>query len=115
MALARPGVKVIGLVGDGSSLYAIQALWSAAQLKLPIAFLILNNGRYAALQDFAPVFGFQPDEAVPGTALPDIDFVALARAQGCSAQRVKDAASLAGVLREALAAAGPVLVDIAVA
>jgi benzoylformate decarboxylase len=115
VALARPGVKVIGLVGDGSSLYAIQALWSAAQLKLPIAFLILNNGRYAALQDFAPVFGFRPDEAVPGTALPDIDFVALARAQGCGAQRVKDAASLAGVLREALASAGPMLVDIAVA
>ena len=115
VALGRPGAKVIGLIGDGSSLYAIQALWSAAQLKLPIAFLILNNGRYAALQDFAPVFGFRPDEAVPGTALPDIDFVALARAQGCSAQRVNDAASLAQMLPEALASAGPMLLDIAVA
>jgi benzoylformate decarboxylase len=115
VALGRPGTKVIGLVGDGSSLYAIQALWSAAQLKLPITFLILNNGRYAALQDFAPVFGFGPDEAVPGTALPDIDFVALAEAQGCAAQRVKDAASLVDVLRAALASERPMLVDIAVA
>ena len=39
-------------------MYSIQALWSAAQLELPIAFIILNNRRYAALQDFAPVFGF---------------------------------------------------------
>lgn len=115
VALARPGARVIALIGDGSSLYAIQALWSAAQLKLPIAFLILNNGRYAALQDFAPVFGFRPGEAVPGTLLPDIDFVALARAQGVVAQRVKDAASLDAALREALASPVPVLVDIEVA
>jgi benzoylformate decarboxylase len=115
VALGRPGTKVICLIGDGSSLYAVQALWSAAQLKLPISFLILNNGRYAALQDFAPVFGFGPDEAVPGTSLPGIDFMALAQALGCTARRVKDAASLAGVLREALASTGPMLVDIPVA
>jgi benzoylformate decarboxylase len=115
VALARPDAKVIALVGDGSSLYAIQALWSAAQLRLPITFLILNNGRYAALQDFAPVFGFQPGEVVPGTALPDIDFVGLAHAQGCAAQRVKDAANLGRVLREALASPVPMLVDIEVA
>ncbi|MEX3630129.1 MAG: benzoylformate decarboxylase [Burkholderia sp.] len=78
IALVTPGRRVIALVGDGSSLYAIQALWSAAQRRLPIAFLILANGRYAALQEFAPVFGFAPGEAVQGTALPGLDFVALA-------------------------------------
>jgi benzoylformate decarboxylase len=115
IALARPERQVIALVGDGSSLYAIQALWSAAQLRLPIAFLILNNGRYAALQEFAPVFGFARDEPVPGTTLPDIDFVGLARAQGCEAQRVKDAATLDEALRAALAASRPTLLDIVVA
>ena len=54
VALARPGARVIGLIGDGSAMYSIQALWSAAQLKLPITFVILNNRRYAALQEFAP-------------------------------------------------------------
>ena len=58
VALAKPGTRVIGLIGDGSSMYSIQALWSAAQLKLPMTFVILNNRRYAALQEFAPVFGF---------------------------------------------------------
>lgn len=48
VALARPDQKVIALIGDGSSLYSIQALWSAAQLKLPITFIILKNGRYAS-------------------------------------------------------------------
>ena len=71
---------MIGLIGDGSSMYSIQALWSAAQLKLPITFVILNNRRYAALQEFAPVFGFCPSDAVQGTDLPDIDFLSLARA-----------------------------------
>jgi benzoylformate decarboxylase len=115
VALARPGTRVIGLIGDGSSLYSIQALWSAAQLRLPITFVVLNNGRYAALQDFAPQFGFGPADAVPGTELPDIDFVQLARAQGCAGVRVDTAGSLAGVLREALASPVPTLVDVKVA
>ncbi len=58
VALAKPGTRVIGLIGDGSSMYSIQAIYSAVQMKLPITFVILNNSRYAALQDFAPEFGF---------------------------------------------------------
>ena len=56
VALGKPGTRVIGVIGDGSSLYSIQAVWSAAQLSLPITFVILNNGRYAALAGFC--FGF---------------------------------------------------------
>ncbi|MFZ2388374.1 MAG: benzoylformate decarboxylase, partial [Polaromonas sp.] len=78
VALARPDKKVIGLLGDGSSMYSIQALWSAAQLKLPITFIILKNRRYAALQEFAPTFGFKPGDALQGTDLPELDFLALA-------------------------------------
>jgi benzoylformate decarboxylase len=85
IALAKPQAKVIGLIGDGSAMYSIQALWSAAQLKLPITFVILKNRRYAALQDFAPVFGYAPGAAVEGTELPDIDFVSLARGQAARA------------------------------
>ncbi|CAN5267269.1 benzoylformate decarboxylase [soil metagenome] len=107
--------KVIGVIGDGSSMYAIQALWSAAQLNLPITFVILKNGRYAALQDFAPVFGFKPGETLQGTDLPGMDFVALARGQGCEAVTVRDAGQLTAVLRDALAATRPTLVEVEVA
>jgi benzoylformate decarboxylase len=115
VALAKPKAKVIALIGDGSSMYSIQALWSAAQLKLPITFIIVNNGRYAALQDFAPAFGFAANDAVQGTDLPDIDFVALAKGQGCAAVRVPDAASLRATLAQALRSPVPILVDVPVA
>jgi benzoylformate decarboxylase len=115
VALARPGEKVIALIGDGSSLYSIQALWSAAQLRLPITFLILNNRSYAALNMFAPAFGFAPGAELPGTALPGLDFVGLAQAQGCVGLRATDAASLQALLPQALAATVPTLLDIEIA
>ena len=115
VALAKPDKKVIALLGDGSSMYSIQALWSAAQLKLPITFIILKNRRYAALQEFAPTFGFKPGETLQGTALPELDFLALARGQGCDAVNVHDAAQLASVLQDALQSTRPILVEVDVA
>ena len=115
IALAKPGAKVIALIGDGSAMYSIQALWSAAQWRLPIAFVVLKNRRYAALQEFAPEFGFRPDERLPGTELPDIDFVALARGQGCRASSVSRADELCEALRDALQASVPTLVEVDVA
>lgn len=115
VALAKPGTRVIGLIGDGSSMYSIQAIYSAVQMKLPITFVILNNSRYAALQDFAPEFGFGPADPVQGTDLPGLDFVALAAGMGCQGTRVTDAERLHGVLRDALASCGPMLVEVVVA
>jgi benzoylformate decarboxylase len=111
IALGKPGKKVIALIGDGSAMYSIQALWSAAQLKLPITFIIVNNGRYAALHHFSRRFGL---EHPVGTDLPGIDFVQLARAQGCEGVRVSRAAELAGVLQKALDATAPTLVEVIV-
>jgi benzoylformate decarboxylase len=115
IALAKPASKVIALMGDGSSMYAIQALWSAAQLKLPIVFVIVKNRRYAALQDFAPVFGFADNEHVQGTELPDIDFVLLAKGQGCDGVRVAHAADLRDTLLKAMQSDIPILVEVDVA
>jgi benzoylformate decarboxylase len=112
VALGRPGAKVIAVIGDGSAMYSIQALWSAARLKLPITFIIVNNGRYKALDQFSRRFGVaQP----VGTNLDGIDFALLARAQGCEAARVTHAAELEGALKSALAASGPMLLDVLVA
>ncbi|WP_433693654.1 benzoylformate decarboxylase [Herbaspirillum seropedicae] len=114
VALARPHSRVIGLIGDGSAMYSPQAIYSAVQLGLPITFVILNNGRYAALQDFAPVFGFGPEDPVHGTELPGLDFVALAHSMGCHGVRVSQAAALAPALREALCSNETRLVEIVV-
>jgi len=111
IALAKPDEKVIALIGDGSSMYAIQALWTAGQLRLPVTFVIVRNGRYQALDDFGVHFGLAQ---TIGTKLPALDFVALAQGHGIDGRRVARADALAGVLREALAAEKPNLVEVAV-
>jgi benzoylformate decarboxylase len=114
IALAKPEKKVIAVIGDGSSMYSIQAIWSAAQLKLPITFIIVKNRSYAALQGFASVFGFTKDEPVQGTDLPDLDFVALAKGQGVDGVRVQDGRMLHDTIAEALQLNVPYLIEVEV-
>jgi benzoylformate decarboxylase len=111
VALARPSDRVIALLGDGSSLYSIQGLWSAAQLGLPIAFVIVRNGRYEALHEFGRHFALSQ---LPGTQLPDIDFCALAQAQGVRAIRVTRTADLDAALREAFRFERALLVEVVI-
>jgi benzoylformate decarboxylase len=111
VALGRPGTKVIAILGDGSSMYAIQGLWSAAQLGVPISFVIVKNGRYEALIGFGRHFGLQ--ETV-GTKLPELDFCGLAQAQGIPATRVTDRDALDEALAASFAATGPTLVEVVV-
>lgn len=108
VALARPGQRVIGLLGDGSAMYSIQGLWTAAELALPITFIIINNGGYRALTEFAPHFGLTE---LPGMLLPHLDFCALARAQGLEALRVTRCSELDSALSSALNASKPVLLE----
>jgi benzoylformate decarboxylase len=113
--MGKPGARVIGLIGDGSAMYAIQALWSAAQMALPVTIVILKNRRYAALHEFAKIFGYRPDEPIPGTELPDLDFLGLAAAQGVPGLRVEQAEQLRPALTQALQSTGPMLVEVEVA
>jgi len=111
IALGRPGEKVIAFLGDGSSMYAIQGLWTAAQFNLPISFVVANNRRYEALIQFGR--HFELDHLV-GTHLPAIDFCALAQGQGISARRVTSRADLDDALRQSFDATGPTLVEVVV-
>ena len=111
VALARPGRKVIGLLGDGSAMYAIQGLWSAAELALPIAFIIINNSSYRALEDFGRHFDI---EILPGVKLPHIDFCGLAASQGVKGIRVDRCEHLDAALREIFAAEVPMLLEVGV-
>ncbi|WP_232736617.1 thiamine pyrophosphate-dependent enzyme, partial [Burkholderia contaminans] len=113
----RPNLQLsVGhCLGDGSTMYSPQAIYSAVQLDLPITFVILNNARYAALQEFAPVFGFSASDPVQGTDLPGLDFVALANSMGCKGVRVSDALLLKPALEDALSSGKTCLVEIVVA
>jgi benzoylformate decarboxylase len=112
IALAKSArQRVIGLFGDGSAMYSIQALWSAADLDLPMTIVIVNNGGYAALSEFTAHFNIKQ---LIGTKLPGLDFVGLAKAMGCSGARVERADDLAPALHSALQSPGPFLLDVAV-
>ena len=109
MALARPDERVIAVLGDGSSLYSIQALWSAAQLGLRMVFIVIRNGRYEALHEFGRHFALKD---LPGTQLPGVDFCALARAQGVSAMSVMHTRDLDAALKEAFRFEKALLVEV---
>jgi benzoylformate decarboxylase len=111
VALARPGRKVIGLLGDGSAMYSIQGLWSAAELGLPIAFIIVNNSSYRALEEFGRHFDIKE---LPGVRLPHLDFCALAAAQGVAGIRVRQVQELDAALRDIFAAKVPMLLEVCV-
>jgi benzoylformate decarboxylase len=112
IALARPTRPVIAVVGDGSAMYSVQALWTAARLApLPLTVVVVNNGSYATVENFARHFDI---EKPVGTRLSGLDFVGLATAQGVPARRVARPDELASVLRAVLAAPGPNLVEVTV-
>jgi benzoylformate decarboxylase len=111
LALADPSRHVICVVGDGSAMYSIQALWTAARHGLAITYVILNNGGYGAMRAFSH---FMKSKDPPGIDLPLLDFVALAHGHGCKASRVTRAAELAPALRQAFATAAPTLVEVVV-
>jgi benzoylformate decarboxylase len=112
IALARRREKVIALLGDGSSMYAIQGLWTAAQLRLGVTFVIVKNRSYEALREFGRHFGLQQ---TVGTSLPEIGFCALAQGQGVRAIAVDHPDTLDEALHSAFSAlAEPTLVEVAV-
>jgi benzoylformate decarboxylase len=108
VALGRPNQKVIAVLGDGSSMYSIQGLWSAAQLKLPITFVIIKNGAYEALNEFKGHFNLRE---LPGMLLPQLDFCGLAQSQGVRAVRVNGTTELNDALSTAFRSAEPMLVE----
>jgi benzoylformate decarboxylase len=112
VALAAPSRPVLALVGDGSSMYSIQGLWTAVREQADVTFVILDNSQYGALRLLADAAGFSK---VPGMELGGIDHCAVANGFGCPAELVTDPARLAPALRNALAAHGPHLVHVRVA
>ena len=109
VALARPGRPVACVVGDGSALFGIQAMWTAAQWHLPVTFIILNTGGYGALKSFGRMLGIP---AAPGHDLDGLDFAALAAGFGCPARRVTDAAHLESTLEAAFASHSTSLIEV---
>jgi benzoylformate decarboxylase len=111
LALGRPGIRTVCLIGDGSAMYSIQALWTAAQRKLPLTVVVINNAGYGAMRSFSQVMQVRN---VPGLDLPGIDFVRIAQGMGCDAVRVSRSSELAPALTRALSHDGASLIEVIV-
>jgi benzoylformate decarboxylase len=106
------GRPVIAFMGDGAMQYSVQCLYTAAQHKAKVIFIVACNGEYAILKEFA-VLEETPD--VPGLDLPGFDFVSTAKGYGVPAVEAKTKEEIKQAFSNALKTDGPSLIAIPVA
>jgi benzoylformate decarboxylase len=110
--LAQPTDVVVCVVGDGSAMYSIQSLCTAAQHGVPVIYVVARNFEYAVLKALAK---FGDAAHIPGLDLPPFDLLEIARGLGCEGHRVERPDELRGVLRQVLThRSGPVLIEVIV-
>ena len=111
---ALPDRPVVAVVGDGSAMYSIQALWTAANAKLPITYVIANNGGYRIIKE--RLKSFHGVERYTGMEFkdPPIDFTELARSMGATAVQITDAADIGPAIEESTRRNEPTLLDMVV-
>ncbi|TDC53035.1 benzoylformate decarboxylase, partial [Micromonospora sp. KC207] len=103
------GRPVVAVIGDGSFHYSVQALWTAARLRLPLVVVVPVNQQYAILKAFADL---KQTPGVPGLDLPGLDVVAVARGYGCAATVIEEPGRLGHALDAALAADRPTVLPV---
>jgi benzoylformate decarboxylase len=111
--LAHLDRPVCAIIGDGSSMYSIQAIWSAANQNLPMTYVIVNNGGYRIIKQ--RLKSFHQNDHFIGMDFKDpaVNFAALAESMGVTAERVTDPAKLRAALDNALAnKTGPNLIEV---
>lgn len=115
-AVACPDRKVLALIGDGSGMYTVQALWTMAREGLDVTVVIWANRTYQILKgEFDNVGAGKPGQKAKDMleiGRPDLDWVALATGMGVPASRATDCESLAKQLQGGLAEAGPRLIEV---
>jgi len=115
LRMALPGRPVVAVVGDGSSIYQIQSVWSAAHYRVGVVFVILSNGGYAIMDRLAERQGGES----PWPGFHEVDVAAVARGFGCPAEQITTYSELLRVLDEVVpsleARDEPLLLDVAIA
>lgn len=98
--LAAPDRPVVALMGDGSIQYAITALWTAAQYRIPVTIVVASNAEYGVLKQFGLI---EQTSGVPGLDLPGLDIVTIASGYGVDAHDATDTDHLNELLRSGIA------------
>ncbi|WP_034485696.1 benzoylformate decarboxylase [Actinomadura oligospora] len=111
-AQSGSGERITLVIGDGSMMYSIQALWTAAQHNVPLTIVILNNSGYGAVKALGRRLGMQNP---PGSDIPELDIATVAAGLGVPGRRLSSPDELDKALEESLTADGPHLLDVTVA
>ena len=114
--LALPHRPVVALIGDGSAMYTIQALWTAAHYRIGVVFVILNNTSYRILKQRLLALRGHAEQADTFVGMeltdPTIDFIGLARSLGVEAARAKTVHEATDLIGKGIAADTPLLIDV---
>lgn len=112
--IAQPERRVVAIIGDGSAMYSIQALWSAASRKLPIVFVLCNNGGYRIIKQRLKAWHGNDTFIGMDFKDPPIDATKLAEGFGLEAHRVDNGADFETRFAAAMAGSAPVLIEVMV-
>ena len=119
--LANPDRPVVAVVGDGSSMMTVQALWTAATENIPVVYVICNNQAYRVLKLNMNVYKTQIlGEKEPRSKYLAADFpipmniAGIAEAIGVYGRKIEDPAELAPAIRHALELGKPAVLDVSI-
>jgi thiamine pyrophosphate-dependent acetolactate synthase large subunit-like protein len=106
--LGRPDARVIALLGDGGIMFTVAELAAAAQLRLPLPVVVVDNGGYGEIRDAMA----ERDDPVHAVDLETPDFMGLGKALGCTGAVVDDGATLVDALERGLASDRPTVLHV---
>jgi benzoylformate decarboxylase len=113
--IAEPARRVVAVIGDGSAMYSITALWTAANQKLPVIFVIANNEGYQILKNRLKLFHGNDTPIGMDFNDPPMNVAKIAEGFGVTAERIDTAAGFEAALDKALAKTdGPSLIEVMV-
>jgi benzoylformate decarboxylase len=115
--IALPDRPVVGIIGDGSAMYTIQALWTAAHYRIPVVIVILNNTSYRILKQRLHAFRGHAEQVDTYVGMeltnPAVDFIGLARSLGVNAERAGTVKEATDLVAKGLKSDTTLLIDVA--
>jgi benzoylformate decarboxylase len=118
LKLALPDLPVVGVVSDGSAMYNITALWTAAHHRVPVTWVVCNNASYQILKqnvmDYLGPGHVDRKFVAMDLTDPPLRFDRIAESMGVHGRRVERPEDIRPALEEALGLGAPALVDVAI-